>query len=171
MRATPAGTIRREEINMGEVVHVTKVKVHKEHGGGKVKKAVIEGFPQPVRMGLHGGVKKFFKLEGGEDLPTTLDYVVAALGSCLTGTLGSILEARAIPLGANDLSADVEGTIENVENKPLITHVHVKYHIKVPKGKKPEAQRAVDNHEKFCAVSQSLRHGITVDWESEIEEV
>jgi uncharacterized OsmC-like protein len=155
---------------MAELVHLTKVKVHKEPGKGKVKKAFIEGFPQPIRMGLHGGVKKFYKVESEEDLPTTLDYVVAALGSCLTGTLGSALEARSIPVGPDDLSADVEGHIENVESKPLITHVRVKYHLRVPKGKEDEARRVVDNHEKFCAVSQSLRRGIAVDWEADITE-
>jgi len=156
---------------MGEQVAVSKAKVYKEPGGGKVKRAYIEGFPEPIRMGLHGGVKKFFRVESGEDLPTTLDYVAAALGSCLTGTLGSALEARAIPLGEGDLSAEVEGSIENVENKPLLTRVHVKYKLKIPKGKKAEAQRALEHHEKSCAVSQSLRHGIRVDWEGDIEEV
>ena len=155
---------------MAELVQVSKVKIEKEPGKGKVKKAVIEGFPQPIRMGLHGGVKKFYRVESGEDLPTTLDYVVAALGSCLTGTLGSALEARPIPIGANDLSADVEGYIENVDNKPLITRVHVKYHLKVPKGKKAEAERIVETHDKFCAVSQSLKRGIAVELEADIVE-
>jgi uncharacterized OsmC-like protein len=155
---------------MGETVHVSKVKVYKEPGGGKVKKAIIEGFPDPIRMGLHGGVKKFLHMEDGEDLPTTLDFVVAALGSCMTGTLGSALEARSISVGADGLSAEVEGTIENVERKPLVTRVHIKYHLKVPKGKKAEAERVLDHHEKYCAVTQSLRHGIAVDWEGEIHE-
>ena len=156
---------------MADLVHLTKVKVRKEPGKGKVKRATIEGFPdQPIRLGLHGGVKKFYKVEAGEELPTTLDYVIAALGSCLTGTLGSALEARQIPLGSDDLTADVEGFIENVENKPLITRVHVKYHFKVPKDKKAEAERIVANHDKFCAVSQSLKRGITVELEAEIGE-
>lgn len=155
---------------MGDLVHLTKVKVHKEPGNGKVKKATIEGFPQPIRMGLHGGVKKFYKVESEEDLPTTLDYVVAALGSCLTGTLGSALEALSIPIGPDDLSADVEGYIENVEKKPLITRVLVKYHLKVPKGKKGDAERIVGNHEKYCAVSQSLKRGIVVELEADIGE-
>ena len=34
------------------------------------------------------------------------------------------------------VSAEVEGYIENVESKPLITRVHVKYRLKVPKSKK-----------------------------------
>lgn len=156
---------------MGELVHLTKVKIYKEPGKGKVKKAIIEGFPQPIRMGLHGGVKKFYRVESEEDLPTTLDYVVAALGSCLTGTLGSALEANSIAIGPDDLSAEVEGYIENVENKPLITRVLVKYHLKVPKGKKDQAERIVDNHEKYCAVSQSLRRGIAVELKAEVGEV
>jgi uncharacterized OsmC-like protein len=155
---------------MAELVQVSRVKIEKEPGKGKVKKAVIEGFPQPIRMGLHGGVKKFYRVESAEDLPTTLDYVVAALGGCLTGTLGSALEARPIPIGPNDLSADVEGYIENVDNKPLITRVHVKYHLKVPKGKKAEAERIVGSHDKFCAVSQSLKRGIAVELEADIVE-
>ncbi len=155
---------------MAELVHLSKIRVYKEPGKGKVKKTYIEGFPEPIRMGLHGGVKKFYKVESEEDLPTTLDYVVAALGSCLTGTLGGALEARSIPVGVDDLSAEVEGHIENVENKPLITRVHVKYHLRVPKGKKGEAERAIESHEKFCAVSQSLRRGIAVDFEADIAE-
>jgi uncharacterized OsmC-like protein len=159
-----------KETKMGEQVHLSKVKVEKEPGKGKVKEATIEGFPQPIRMGLHGGVKKLFHVESDEDLPTTLDYVVAALGSCLTDTLGSALEARSIPLGPDNLSAEVEGYIENVENKPLITRVHVKYHLRVPKGKKDDVERVVHNHEKFCAVSQSLRRGIAVELEADIGE-
>src|SRR2546430_17704979 len=79
---------------MGELVHVSKVKVYKEPGKGKVKKAYIEGFPEPIRMGVHGGIKKFFGVESGEDLPATLDYLVAAVGSCLTGTLAGWWEKR-----------------------------------------------------------------------------
>jgi uncharacterized OsmC-like protein len=155
---------------MGELVHVSKVKVYKEPGKGKVKKAYIEGFPEPIRTGVNGGIKKFYGVESGEDLPATLDYLVAALGSCLAGTLASALEARSIPSGPDKVSAEVEGYIENVENKPLVTRVHVKYRLKVPKGKKAEAQRAVDHHENNCAVSQTIRHGIVIECEGEIEE-
>lgn len=153
---------------MGELVDCTKVTIYREPG--KVKKAFIEGFPEPIRMGLHGGVKKFYRVESGEDLPTTLDHVVAALGGCLTGTLASALEARPIPIGPDDLSTEVTGYIEKVDGKPLITRVCVKYRLKVPKGKKGEAERIVETHDRLCAVSQSLRRGITVELEAEIAE-
>ena len=155
---------------MAELVERSKVTICREPGKGKVKRALIGDFPEPVRMGLHGGVKKFYKVESGEDLPTTLDFVVAALGGCLTGTLGSSLEARNISAGPDDLSTSVEGYIENIENKPLITRVYVKYKLTVPKGRKGEAERIVQSHEKNCAVSQSLRRGITVEVAADIIE-
>jgi uncharacterized OsmC-like protein len=166
----PGIYFRNKEGRMGEIVHVSKIKVTKEPGKGKVKQAHIEGFPQPLRMGVNGGIKKFYGIETDEELPATLDYVVAAVGSCLTGTLAGALEGRSISTDLGKLSADVEGTIEGIEGKPLITRVHVKYKLKVPKGKRAEAQRAVDHHDKLCAVSQSIRRGFTIDWESEIEE-
>ena len=88
----------------------------------------------------------------------------------MTGTLSGALAARAITSYPDKLFAEVEGYIEDVEGKPLITRIHVKYHLKVPKGKKDEAQRAIDHHEKNCPASQSVRRGIAIEWEGEIEE-
>ncbi len=88
----------------------------------------------------------------------------------MTGTLAGALEARGISGHPEKLSADVDGYIENIEGKPMITRIHVKYHLKVPKGKRAEAQRAVDHHEKNCPASQSVRRGIAIEWEGEIEE-
>jgi uncharacterized OsmC-like protein len=153
---------------MGETVEVTKIRIEKAQG--KDKKAYIEDFPEPVVYGLRGGVKKFFGVKTGDDLPTTLDHLAATVASCMTGSLGSALEARGIPSYPAKLSADVEGHIENVEGKPLLTRIHVKYHVKIPKGKKAEAQRAVDHHEKVCAASQSVRRGFQIEFEAEIEE-
>lgn len=88
----------------------------------------------------------------------------------MTGTLAGALEARGISSHPEKLFAEVEGYIENIEGKPLIARILVKYHLKVPKGKKGEAQRAVDHHEKNCPASQSVRRGIAIEWEGEIEE-
>ncbi len=41
---------------------------------------VIENFEEPIRFGVHGGIKHFYKIEPEEDLPATLDYLVAAVG-------------------------------------------------------------------------------------------
>lgn len=64
---------------MSEMIHVSKMKVIKEPGKNKVKRVYLEGFPEPLRMGLHGGIKKFYGVEPGEDLPATLDHIIAGV--------------------------------------------------------------------------------------------
>ena len=63
---------------MAEVIHVSHVKIFKDKG--PQRRAYIENFPDPVRYGLHGGIKKFYGVEPPEDLPATIDHVVAAVG-------------------------------------------------------------------------------------------
>lgn len=62
---------------MGEVIHVSHVRIVKDKG--PVRRAFIENFSEPVRYGVHGGVKKFYGVEPEEELPTTLDHVIAAV--------------------------------------------------------------------------------------------
>jgi uncharacterized OsmC-like protein len=155
---------------MGRLAHLSKVKVHKEPGNSKVKRIQIEGFPGVTRMGIHGGVAEFFKLQPDEPLPSTLDYVVAAVGGCLTGTVAGALEARGLRTDCEKLEAEAEGRLEEVDGKLLLTHVTVKYRIKVPKGKRASVEAALQHHESRCPASESVRRGITVDWHSEIEE-
>ncbi len=52
----------------------------------------------------------------------------------------------------------------------MVTRVRVKYHVKVPTGKRMEAERAMEVHERGCPVAQTLKRGIAVSWEGEITE-
>ena len=88
----------------------------------------------------------------------------------MTGTLAGALAARKIPTQPDRLSAEVEGFVENVEGTPLITRIRVHYHVKVPKGKREEAERAIEVHEKGCPVAQSVKRGIQVEWEGNVLE-
>ena len=62
---------------MGELIHTSRVRIYKDKG--LVRRAYIEEFPEPVRYGVHGGIKKFYGLEPEEELPATLDHIVAAV--------------------------------------------------------------------------------------------
>ncbi len=62
---------------MGEPIHVSKVRILKDEG--PVRRAYIEGFAEPVRYGVHGGIKTFYGVEPEEELPATLDHIVAAV--------------------------------------------------------------------------------------------
>jgi len=88
----------------------------------------------------------------------------------MTGTLAVVLAARKIPTRPNRLSSEVEGIIENVDGKPLVTRITVHYKVKVPKGKREEALRAIEVHEKGCPASQSVRRGIAIEWDGSVEE-
>ncbi len=90
----------------------------------------------------------------------------------MTGTLAGALEARQIPAYNGTLETEVEGDIEEGENKVLLlTKVHVKYRMKVPAGKRQQAERALALHDSRCPVSQSVQRGIRVEWSAQIDEV
>ncbi len=88
----------------------------------------------------------------------------------MTGTLAGALAARKIPTQPDRLTSEVEGTIENVDGKPLITRIKVHYQVRVPKGKREEALRAIEVHEKGCPASQSVQRGIAIEWDGHVEE-
>lgn len=156
---------------MAKLIHLSKVKVEKEAKKQKIKRVQFEGFPGVVRMGLHGGVAEHFKIRPDEPLPTTLDYVVAAIGGCMTGTVAGVLEARGVNADPENLQVEAEGRIEEVDGKMLLTRVSLKYTMKVPKEKRASVEKALEHHESLCAVSESVRRGIAVEWKSEIEEI
>ncbi|MBI2817494.1 MAG: hypothetical protein HYX72_11195 [Acidobacteria bacterium] len=63
---------------MAELIHTSHVKIVKDKGPNR--RAFIENFPEPVRYGVHGGIKKFYGVEPEEEVPATIDHVVAAVG-------------------------------------------------------------------------------------------
>ena len=155
---------------MARLLHLSKVKVEKEPGNNKIKRARFEGFPDEVRMGVHGGIAEFFKLEPDQPLPSTLDYIVAAIGACMTGTVAGALEARGLSAAPDKLRVEAEGKIEEVDGKMILTQVSLRYRLKVPHGKLVSVEKALEHHDSFCAVSESIRRGIVVDWQGDIEE-
>jgi hypothetical protein len=67
----------REDL-MAEVVHTSRLRV--ERIAGPVRHAYLEGFTEPIRFGVHGGIKAFYGVEPDEEVPATLDYIVGAVG-------------------------------------------------------------------------------------------
>ncbi|HEA69463.1 MAG TPA: hypothetical protein ENI07_22015 [Desulfobacterales bacterium] len=63
---------------MGEVVHQSQITITREKG--PTRKAEIKGFDEPVFYGVHGGIKKFYRVEPEEEHAATLDHIVGAVG-------------------------------------------------------------------------------------------
>jgi len=66
---------QKEEL-MGEIVHTSRIKIVREKG--PTRRAMIEGFDKPIYYGVHGGIKRFYKIEPEEEHAATLDHIVAA---------------------------------------------------------------------------------------------
>jgi len=62
--------------NMGEIVHTSRIKIVREKG--PTRRAMIEGFNEPIYYGVHGGIKRFYKIEPEKEHAATLDHIVAA---------------------------------------------------------------------------------------------
>ncbi len=64
---------------MGEVVHVSRIQIFREQG--PTRRAMIQGFDEPVYYGVHGGIKEFYGVDPEEDHAATLDHIVGAVGA------------------------------------------------------------------------------------------
>ena len=64
---------------MGEVVHTIHSRIEKD--AGVVRRGYIEDFPEPVRYGMHPGIRAIYGIESPEDLPATLDHIVTSVAS------------------------------------------------------------------------------------------
>lgn len=51
-----------------------------------------------------------------------------------------------------------------------IAAVKLRYRLKIPRGKRSEADRALELHERNCPVHQSIQRGFQVTWAADIEE-
>jgi len=90
----------------------------------------------------------------------------------MTGTLAGALEVRHIAAYDGSLETEVEGDIAEGDNEVLLlTKVHIKYKLKIPKGKREQSERSLSLHHSRCPVSQSVERGIRVEWSAEITEV
>ena len=51
-----------------------------------------------------------------------------------------------------------------------VTRIRVKYNVKIPKGKRDDAQRAIDVHERGCPAAISVKRGIAIEYSANIVE-
>jgi organic hydroperoxide reductase OsmC/OhrA len=89
----------------------------------------------------------------------------------MTGTLGRALEVRGIPSYPERLTSEVEGDIEDVDGVMTITAIRIRYRIRVPEGKRAEAERALAFHERGCPAAMSVKGCIRVEYTAEMEDL
>lgn len=77
---------------------------------------------------------------------------------------------RQIPPIPEKIWSEVEGDIEKVDGVIRIVRIRVKYHLKIPKGARQAAERAVDKHMDKCPAAMSIKGTIEIDISTKIEE-
>ncbi len=59
-------------------VYTSRVRI--ERIKGPIRHAWVAPFEEPLRFGVHSEIKQFYGVEPEEQLPATLDHIVAAVG-------------------------------------------------------------------------------------------
>ena len=77
---------------------------------------------------------------------------------------------RQIPAGPDKVKAFVEGDVGALDRVLRITAIRVRYELRIPKGKREAAQRAVDTHEQKCPAATSVRGCIPITIAADIVE-
>ncbi len=72
------------------------------------------------------------------------------------GTLAKVLAGKNIPTPEHLYWADAEGEIENVSGVLKITTIRVRYHLKVPEDKVPDAEDGFSSYITECPAAQSV---------------
>ena len=77
---------------------------------------------------------------------------------------------RQIPTEPRKVAADVEGDVEAVDKVLRISRMRVHYTIRIPKGMREAAERAVATHEAKCPAASSVRGCIPIAITADIAE-
>ncbi len=71
---------------------------------------------------------------------------------------------------AENLTADVEGDIEDVDGVLKITAIRLRYHILAPAEKREAIERLLGHYAEACPAYQSVKGCIDCSWTAEIRE-
>jgi len=71
---------------------------------------------------------------------------------------------------ADNLVAQVEGDIEDVDGVMRITKIRLRYRFQVPTGSREKVDRVLASYAEKCPAYQSVKGCIECSWSAEIEE-
>ncbi|MCH7726965.1 MAG: OsmC family protein [Planctomycetes bacterium] len=71
---------------------------------------------------------------------------------------------------AENLVAEVEGDIEEVDGVLKITKIRLHYRLKIPPGSREKVDRALESYAEKCPAYQSVKGCIDCSWNVEVEE-
>lgn len=88
----------------------------------------------------------------------------------MLGTLNGALEARAIKLAPDAISASATGVNELVNGLVRLTEIRIRYRLSIPAGTRESVDRALARHQEKCPTATSLAAAIAISWTADITE-
>ncbi|WP_422091600.1 OsmC family protein [Tenacibaculum ovolyticum] len=154
---------------MSNIVYTSNIKIVRKKGS--LRYAYLPAENEPVKFGLHGAIAEHYGVSDKIDDPhaTTIDYLISAVGGCLTGTFGGALRVRKIDPDNDKLSSEVIGEVELEDNVLVVKRIHIKYTISSEEENKKTIERVHKIHKDYCAVYKSIYRSIDVTTELHIE--
>lgn len=131
-------------------------------GRTKIAELPIDG---PVFMGMHGSVAEHYGVAPSDFEPhaTSLDYLVAAVGSCLTGTLSGMLNRLGQQTTAGQFSAIARGRLVVEQHVLRVAAIEMSYSLRLDDtADAAKVQRAHDRHQAHCPVAKSIAGSIAI---------
>ncbi|MGH1470891.1 MAG: OsmC family protein [Cellvibrionaceae bacterium] len=98
---------------------------------------------------------------GGGEGPNPSQMLAASVGNCLAASL--LFASRKYGDDPGEISATIEGSVERVNKRLRITNISVKLQLDDNVDRLPNIEKALNQFEDFCVVTQSVRSGINVD--------
>ena len=71
---------------------------------------------------------------------------------------------------ADNLVAQVEGDIEDVDGVMRITKIRLRYRFQVPAGSREQVERVLASYAEKCPAYQSVKGCIDCSWDADIKE-
>ena len=89
----------------------------------------------------------------------------------MLGTLNGALEARAMKLAPEAISASGTGVNELVNGIVRLTSIRIHYRLTIPAGTREAVDRALSRHQEKCPTAVSLAAAIAISWTADITEM
>ena len=152
-------------------VYISNIKIKSEKGA--IRHAFLPPDNNEVIFGVHNEIAEHYGTTASsltDPMPTTLDYIIAATGAWMLGTIRRALAVREIPSGREYLTADTEGEVFKEKNNVLkIRNISILYNLTIQKElfdeKKEAIERTMKHHASQCPVHLSIGDSINITTE------
>jgi len=155
----------------GEAAYVSRVRV--EPVRGPLRRVWLPAEDEPVVIGSHGPLAAHYgyPTEPPYARASAIDYLVASVTACLSGTLAGALRARGIDVGEGVLVTEAAADVGPEEDGVLVVRrIEVRHRLRLAsEDRRAAAERAHDVHGRACAVHRSIGAAVPTTTRLEIE--